>query len=478
MLERHSSRRTPLNSFLADALDGAAAYDRIASYFSSSVLEIAGEAIEEMAGAVRMVCNSDLDPSDVATARSAEQALRREWNAGLPADISPPLQARLARLYKLLKSGKLQVRVLPDARFGLIHGKAGVITRRDGTQLVFMGSANESRSAWTRNYEIVWTDDSSEGVAWVREEFDTLWRDRAATPLAEVVIEEIERLSRRRIIAHLPDWRDVPDPDPAGPIVELPVYRKENGLWAHQKVFIKKAFEAHRKGGARFVLADQVGLGKTVQLGLAAKLMALTGEKPILILAPRPLLEQWQNELWSLLAFPSARWNGRQWIDEHGIAYPDTGFEGLRRCPRRAGIVSTGLIKRQSEAAVLLESLRYECIILDEPHHARRQNLGETRRNEPAQPNNLLRFLKRVASRARSLLLATATPVQLDPIEAWDLLSVLAEGNDSVLGDRFSMWRREPRTAVDLVMGRTDWESCATPLAEEPQLEALRKGWS
>lgn len=41
MLERHSSRRTPLNRFLADALDGAAAYDRIAGYFSSSVLEVA-----------------------------------------------------------------------------------------------------------------------------------------------------------------------------------------------------------------------------------------------------------------------------------------------------------------------------------------------------------------------------------------------------------------------------------------------------
>jgi hypothetical protein len=362
MLQRHSSRRAPLHQFLAGALDGAVAYDRIAGYFSSSILEIAGEAIEEVAGAVRMVCNSDVDPADVATARAAAIALRREWNTSLPEDLPPPLQTRLARLYGLLKSGKLLVRVLPDSRFGMIHGKAGVITRQDGTQLSFLGSANESRSAWTRNYEIVWTDDTAESVGWVQEEFDALWRDRAAVPLADVVIEEIERLSRRRVIAQLPDWRDVPEPDPAGPIVELPVYRKENGLWAHQKVFIKKAFEAHRNGGARFVLADQVGLGKTVQLGLAAKLMALTGEKPILILAPRPLLEQWQNEFWSLLAFPSARWNGRQWIDENGIAYPDMGIEGIRRCPRRAGIVSTGLIKRQSDAALLLETLRYDCI--------------------------------------------------------------------------------------------------------------------
>jgi hypothetical protein len=66
----------------------------------------------------------------------------------------------------------------------------------------------------------------------------------------------------------------------AEPIVELPIYRRENGLWAHQKSFIKLAFDAHKNGGARYLLADQVGLGKTVQLALAAKLMALFGDKP------------------------------------------------------------------------------------------------------------------------------------------------------------------------------------------------------
>ncbi len=465
MIQRHSSRRAPLDTFLSDALNGAASYDRIAGYFSSSILEIAGEAIERTEGVVRMICNSELDPSDVATARSAALALRREWNSALPDDFPPPLQARLSKLYRLLHSGKLEVRVLPDSRFGLIHGKAGVITRLDGTRVSFLGSANESRRAWTRNYELVWTDGSPESVDWVQEEFNALWRDPAAVPLASVVIEEIERLSRRSVIVTLPEWRDTPAPDPAAPIVELPVYRRDNGLWAHQKAFIKRAFDAHRAGGARFVLADQVGLGKTVQLGLAAKLMALVGDKPILILAPRPLLEQWQNELWSLLAFPSARWNGKQWIDENGIAYPATGIEGLKLCPRRAGIVSTGLIKRKSEGASLLETLRYECVIVDEAHHARRQNLGEARRDEPAQPNNLLKFLLRVAPRTRSILLATATPVQLDPIEAWDLLSILAEGDESVLGDRYSLWRREPRNALDFVMGRRDWERSDDPTA-------------
>jgi len=58
-----------------------------------------------------------------------------------------------------------------------------------------------------------------------------------------------------------------------------------------------------------------------VHLALAAKLMALYGAKPIMILVPKPLMTQWQDELWNLLEMPLARWNGRQWIDEQGVAY-------------------------------------------------------------------------------------------------------------------------------------------------------------
>ena len=58
-------------------------------------------------------------------------------------------------------------------------------------------------------------------------------------------------------------------------------------------------------------------------------------------------------------------------------------------------------------------------------HRARRSNIGPTHRQEKPEPNNLLCFLMEIAPRAKSLLLATATPVQLDPIEAWDLLRSL-----------------------------------------------------
>ena len=48
MIYRYSSRRSPLKDFLATQLQGACRYDRIAGFFSSSLLEVAGEALEGM----------------------------------------------------------------------------------------------------------------------------------------------------------------------------------------------------------------------------------------------------------------------------------------------------------------------------------------------------------------------------------------------------------------------------------------------
>ncbi len=62
MITRFTSRLQQLDHHFLDArLKGALAYDRIAGFFSSSILEVAGEALEGMAGPVRVVCNSVVD---------------------------------------------------------------------------------------------------------------------------------------------------------------------------------------------------------------------------------------------------------------------------------------------------------------------------------------------------------------------------------------------------------------------------------
>ena len=48
MIQRYPSRRSPLKDFLASRLQGARRYDQIAGFFSSSLLEVAGEALERM----------------------------------------------------------------------------------------------------------------------------------------------------------------------------------------------------------------------------------------------------------------------------------------------------------------------------------------------------------------------------------------------------------------------------------------------
>jgi hypothetical protein len=448
MLSRHSSRRQRLDqSVLTQRLDGAVSYDRIAGYFRSSLFEVAGEAISKVNGPVRIVCNSDLDPQDLITAAAAQPALRRSWCAGKPELAPPAALPRYRALYDALTQGRMEVRVLPDLAFGLIHGKAGVVRRADGSASAFLGSVNESASAWRVNYELLWEDDDPSTVAWVQEEFDALWNDPRAVDLAccPFIVQDVERILLRRVIepGELPAIDD-PTSAAAAVAVETPVYRREQGLWPHQKYFAQLALERHRLGGARLVLADQVGLGKTIQLAMAALLMALDDPDggPILVLAPKPLLQQWQDELLELLALPSARWNGRAWVDENDLEYPGDGIRSLGKCPRRIGLVSQGLVVRGlPEALNQLLSRRYTCVIVDEAHRARRRRVprvdaGPDEIDERAEPNKLMAFLRELGPRTKSLLLATATPVQLHPVEAWDLLHTLSYGNDGVLGGR------------------------------------------
>lgn len=500
MIARHSSRRHRLDqTVLKQRLEGAASYDRIAGYFRSSLFEIAGEALASVAGPVRIVCNSDLDPQDLVTATAAQAALRRSWCAGKPEDAPPETRPRYQALYEALTNQRIAIRVLPDTAFGLIHGKAGIVRRADGSATAFLGSVNESASAWKLNYELLWEDDDPETIAWVQEEFDALWNDARAVDLAccPFIAQDVQRIITRRVIepAEVPTLAD-PEMAAAAVAVEMPVYRRDQGLWPHQKYFARLALERHRLGGARLVLADQVGLGKTVQLAMAALLMALDDPEsgPILVLAPKPLLQQWQDELMELLRLPSARWNGRAWVDENDLEYPGDGAKSLGKCPRRIGLVSQGLVVRGlPEALNQLLGRRYTCVIVDEAHRARRRKVpkvdaGADDIDERAEPNKLMRFLREIGLKTKSLLLATATPVQLHPVEAWDLLHILSHGHDGVLGGwtHTSRWFRASH-CLDLATGnatiptddvRDGWQYVRDPLPsryEDPAFDRIRR---
>jgi hypothetical protein len=99
VIGRFSSRRQRLDqSFLNERLKGAKSYDRIAGFFSSSILEVAGEALESIEGPIRLVCNSELDARDVATAKLAQLAMRRAWCDSRPEGLAESGKDRSAAI--------------------------------------------------------------------------------------------------------------------------------------------------------------------------------------------------------------------------------------------------------------------------------------------------------------------------------------------------------------------------------------------
>lgn len=450
MLQRYSSRRQKLSeSLLNQRLAGAKQYDRIAGYFATSLFDVSGEALEQIEGKVRIVCNAHLQIDDVRSVKAYESSIRQEWCEESPEKAHVGYPDRLTKLYALLKSGKLEVRVVPDEIFGFIHGKAGVVTLGDGSKTSFLGSMNESQSGWERNYELVWEDDSEGSVDWVQEEFDTLWNHESARPLIDFIVEDIQRIAERKVIYEIEKVKK-----PEESIVESPVYRGGLGLWEHQKYFIDLVFRTKQAGlNARYILADMVGLGKTVQLGLSAQILSLDSNKPVLIIAPKTLLYQWQDELRDLMGLPSAVWDGKSWIDEEGNTTTGRRPDDIRRCPRKIGIVSQGIITARTEAAESLLNVEYNTVIVDECHRSRRKNLHKDKQAQPPEPNNLYSYLMRISKKTEHMLMGTATPVQLLPVEAWDLLNILAQGDDRVMGSQASPWRTRVDDALDILSG-------------------------
>ncbi len=465
-LRRFSSRRQRLDhAFLNERLRGAKSYRRIAGYFRSSIFELVGEEIAQIP-CVQVVCNSELDAADVLVARhTRETALKERWNEAMPEVEALLHRERYRRLHELLSSGGVEIRVVPKDRV-FIHGKAGVIEQADGTATCFLGSINETKSAFAQNYEVLWEDPSPEGVAWVEEEFAALWAD--ARPLPSAIIAEIERIADRvEIRFEDTDAQELP----AAALAEAPIYRGGEQLQPWQRSFVTTLLE-HREtyDKARLLLADEVGVGKTLSLAASALVSCLLEDGPVLILCPATLTLQWQIELADKLGIPSAVWSSpkKLWLDHRGHEIRGRGAEDIARCPAQIAIVSTGLIFHGSEERAHLLNRKYGTVILDEAHRARRRG-GFGKRDKT--PNNLLDFMFRIAGRTRHLLLGTATPIQTDVNELWDLLRILNTDAEFVLGrEDFGRWTRIEKALplikgeVNLTEERDAWEWIRDPL--------------
>jgi superfamily II DNA or RNA helicase len=454
-VKRFSSRTEPLGKeFLAKALEGATKYLRIAGYFRSSIFELVGEEIAKIPE-VKIICNSELDFKDLVVAKNVrDTAIKERWN-----DVDVEAEALLNRdnyriLDELLHSGNVQIKVVPKDKL-FLHGKAGSIHYADGSRKSFIGSVNESKSAFANNYELVWQDDDPAAADWVEKEFYELWKDGIDLP--DAIFEEIHRVANRtETTTNDLGAKEIPQ----AALAESPIYRGGEQLQPWQRSFVTM-FLDHREiyGKTRLLLADEVGVGKTLSMAASALVSALLEDGPVLILAPSTLTTQWQIEMKDKLGIPSAVWSSQKkvWIGCEGqILSPRNKPDSIKRCPYKIAIVSTGLIMHQrenrefiKEAGKLLRN-KFGTIILDEAHKARvKGGLGE-KANEP---NNLLTFMREIALRTKNLILGTATPIQTKVSELWDLLSILNSGARFVLGDKGSPWQNH-ENAVPIVTGR------------------------
>jgi len=164
--------------------------------------------------------------------------------------------------------------------------------------------------------------------------------------------------------------------------------------YEHQE---RTALRVLREMRGRALLADEVGLGKTVEAGLILKEYAIRGlVRRALILTPPALRTQWQEEMREKfsLSFEVLR-SARDW----------------ERSPFLLASLDTA--KREPHAT-LARGIRWDLVIVDEAHRLK---------------NSLSRNWRFVAGlRKRYMLLLTATPIQNDLDELFNLVSLLKPG--------------------------------------------------
>ncbi|MGH3665780.1 MAG: DEAD/DEAH box helicase, partial [Egibacteraceae bacterium] len=184
--------------------------------------------------------------------------------------------------------------------------------------------------------------------------------------------------------------------------VSLPRLRFEP--YPHQ---LRAAERALRQMRGRGLLADEVGLGKTIEAGLVLSELRLRGlARRVLVLAPVGLLEQWREELDRKFAMPSV------------VAQADR--RGARRRTLRDGgedavVLASLQSARRDPLRAALTAEAWDLVIVDEAHRLKNPRTASAR---------VARAL-----RTRYLLLLTATPVENRLGDLFQLVSLVRPGH-------------------------------------------------
>ena len=204
------------------------------------------------------------------------------------------------------------------------------------------------------------------------------------------------------------------------------------------EVLPHQVFVAHRVAQQlepRFLLADEVGLGKTIEAGLICKELKARGlAQRILVVAPASLVTQWQRELQS-------KFNERFLIyNADTLGYLAINYPNDNPWRLNDQIVCSLQLVRSASRRRQLEQVEWDLVIIDEAHHLRRYLEGRPARGavseEDARTTHSYRLGELLAARTASLLLLTATPLQLHDYELFSLAELI----DPTLFPDYSMF--------------------------------------
>ncbi len=483
-LNQYGEPTDMLRDFYIPALMRAKIYDRVAGYFRSSSLAAASEGFTSFVqhdGAMRLIVGADIDPDDVQAvleAGDAELAKRLIEELGSPEAWPQTVKNGVELMAYMLASGRLQIKVAfrkntrtgkytteDDVRDGYVHEKWLIMEDYDQNHIAASGSFNESRTALTMNAENIrldreWVGGSDvESILHNIDHFDRLWNDKEP----HMTVRSIPAAVKERLIKFAPrDSRLLHEIDgrradrqaasatdiDLGEVLRFAVIKDaphmRNGRyvgmysapidpWPHQEVVSHRIVETYPYS---YMLCDEVGLGKTIETALAVRSLYLSGLlKRVLIVAPKSLTRQWLSELAekAVLPFALSANGSREYLLPRNIS------ETSRNLYAPAlNIISSGLIARDEHRDALKHAEDYDMVLVDEAQYLRRKTPDGWKENAP-EYGRLYRTISDVLRpKTKCMLLATATPMQLNMVEVYDLFR---------LTDRVGAYKYDPALA-------------------------------
>ncbi|MFX1355931.1 MAG: DEAD/DEAH box helicase, partial [Promethearchaeota archaeon] len=192
-------------------------------------------------------------------------------------------------------------------------------------------------------------------------------------------------------------------------------------LMPHQ---INVAYRLSEEYFPRVILADEVGLGKTIEAGIFIKeLMARNIAERILIIVPATLVKQWQFEMQNKFNVEFTIYDGKKVKDllNKGNYKSSETFQNPFYYDNL--IICSLQFARSQKYIEYLSQISWDIVIFDEAHHLRRYLLNTTTGNYRETLNYEL--ARNLSKSTDSLLLLTATPLQLHSFELFSLIELI-----------------------------------------------------